>query len=172
MNSFSNNSDPAFLQLEQRVNDAARRIQIANQALQDARRASEAWIDTGTAYLLLYIYLWILMTNVFRSAFEVFCKFLGLGGSAFQIFHESKEGELDVYLIIARILSIGGIVVALIHVLSKHFGYSFSRFYRCICGCTRSRNNRQWQKEISKSDIIITKIVHSFFSRKKNNIIC
>ena len=50
-------SDPAFLQLEQRVNDAARRIQIANQALQDARRASEAWIDTGTAYLLLYIYL-------------------------------------------------------------------------------------------------------------------
>ncbi len=45
-----NKLDPALLQLEQKVNDAAQRLQIANQALQDARRESDAWIDTGNVY--------------------------------------------------------------------------------------------------------------------------
>ncbi len=41
-----------LLELKQDVNDAARRFQIADQVLQDARRASEVWIDTGIACLL------------------------------------------------------------------------------------------------------------------------
>jgi hypothetical protein len=100
-------TDPTLRELKQDVNDADRRLQNAHLRLQEARKVSEAWIDTGTTFIL-YIYVWnVLMTNTCRSAFEVFCKFLGLGGSAFQIFHKSKERELDWYLIIARILSMG-----------------------------------------------------------------
>ena len=136
-------SDPTLLQLEQKVNDADRRLQNAHLRLQEARKVSEAWIDTGTTFIL-YIYVWnVLMTNTCRSAFEVICKLVGLAGYAFQFLHESKEGELDVYLLVARIFTIGGFIIAIFHAILKHYGYSFSRFYRCICGCTRSRSNRQ-----------------------------
>ncbi len=80
------------------------------------------------------------MTNTCRSAFEVICTFVGLVGYASQFVHESKEGELDWDLLVARILTFGGFIIAIIHAIFKHHGYSFSRFYRCICGCTRSRN--------------------------------